>query len=461
MRTDYPGYDQNRARGIPRVVSVFTTVVFLALVGFILIRYRNFTYLLRERPFFTPYFLYLAAGYLVLIAVSALIIRRTNCAKKRLPGVWATAILLLALAPRLYLQIRGFSPETGGEIYTVFLIVMSARSLVLMQIFASACSSVVIYLIARRFDENSAPAAGILLALYPAEIVGALIPGGAQLSTLLTLLSLLLLLLAFSSVRRVPALLAAVLSGLLLLLASRTMDSLRVITAAYGLFWLIVLFSSFHRRQEPARLLLIALAFVVVFFGLNAALPQERAERSLFTDSFSAQSEAGSPEDIPDWDSIRGRFASDGGPSRFDEDIARLWMQKDDAFDRAADAADLPEGDTALLRAAQRLDFFFVAGVFLFSWIGVLLRRRCGTGELLLLTLLVWMGAHLFMEFGADGRDFAMPLLIVFAAYGFFAVIGARHRRDSEPDAGCVTQLIGQSDCIPPAGAQEETNHES
>ncbi len=461
MRADYPVYDQNRARGIPRAVSVFTTVVFLALVGFILIRYRNFTYLLREKPFFTPHFLYLAAGYVALILIFTVLIRRTNCAKKRLPGVWAAAILLLALAPRLFLLLRGFSPETGEELYTVCSIVVPARLLVLIQIIASAGSAVVMYLIALRVDENSAPAAGILLALYPADIVGAMMPGGTQLSTVLALASLLLLLLAFSSVRRIRAVLAAAFSGLLLLLAGGMTESMRVVAAAYALFWVIVFFSSFGCRREPARLLLIALAFVAVFFGLNAALPREGAARSLFPDVLSGRSEAGSPDDIPDWDSIRGRFVSDGGPSRFDKDISRLWMQEDDVFDRAASASALPEGDIALLRAAQRLDFFFVAGVFLFAWIGALLRRRCGTGELLLLTLLVWMGAHLFMDFGTNGRDIAVPLLILFAAYGFFAVVGAGHRRNDKPNPGCVTQLIDRTDCAAQESEPEETKHES
>ncbi|MEZ4509888.1 MAG: hypothetical protein R2881_09825 [Eubacteriales bacterium] len=461
MRADYPGYDQNRVRGIPRVISVFTTVVFLALVGSILIRYRNFTYLLREKPFFTPHFLYLAAGYVALILMFALLIRRTNCAKKRSPAAWAAAILLLALAPRLYLFARWFSPDAGGELYTVFSTGVSARVLVMIQIFVSACSAVVMYRIARRFDEKSAPAAGILLALYPADIVGALTPGGAQLSTVLALASLLLILLTFTSVRRVPAVLTAALSGLLLLLASRMTDSLRVIAAAYGLFWLIVFLSSFGCRREPARLLLIALAFVAVFFGLNAALPREGSERPSLSAFFTVRDESGIADKVPDWDAIRARFVSDGGPSRFDEDIARLWMQEDDAFDRIADAESLPEEETALLLAAKRLDFFFVAGVFLFSWIGALLRRRCGTGELLLLTLLVWMGAHLFMPFDADGRGLAMPLLALFAVYGFFAVIGAGHRRDDKPDPGCVTRLIDRTDCIPPAGEPEGTNHAS
>ena len=101
MRADYPVYDQNRARGIPRAVSVSVTVAFLALVGFILVRYRNFTYLLRERPFFTLHFLYLAAGLAALILIFTILIRRTNCAKKRMPAVWMAAILLLALAPGL------------------------------------------------------------------------------------------------------------------------------------------------------------------------------------------------------------------------------------------------------------------------------------------------------------------------------------------------------------------------
>ena len=127
---------------------------------------------------------------------------------------------------------------------------------------------------------------------------------------------------------------------------------------------------------------------------------------------------------------------------RLDANLTELWLEKDAALAAATRTAAFSASALAPYREAIRLlDFFYIAGILLFAWIGGLLRRRGGAGDLLLWVFLAWAAAHLFSDRQTITRAIALPLLMIFAAYGAFALVGTepRAKERSKYDA-CVNR---------------------
>ncbi len=441
MRPNSLFFDRGGTRNAARTVSMLITIVFLAFAGYILIRYKSFTYVLREEFLTTPVFGWLLVGYLLLLVVFALVIRWANCRVRRRPALWALAIFIIALTPRIALLLQ--SQSVGADGTGNLLFGLSADMLLLSGV-TSFCA-VLIYLIARRFDEGSAPAAGLLFALYPANLAVTRSMGDVYGSVLFALASVLLLLLAFSFPRRVRAALLAALSGAALTVGCIVLDSLCLVTLAYAAFWLVLLLASLRQKKELMRLLLVALAFGVVFFGLSAIglEPGGRGKLDLLNGFFANGSAVDGS--AYNFDELRDGFVSDGGPARIAQNVMHVWMEKSESLGAVSGA------DPALLRGLSLMDFFFVAGVFLFAWFGALLRRRGGAGDLLLWIFLIWAAAHLLGGQQALVRSLGMPFLLMFAAYGFFAVVGPRRHSKSTPSgAACVNQTMTGTGEIPP-----------
>lgn len=522
MRPDSLFFDRSGKKGFSRLVSIFITIAFLAFVGYILIRYKYFTYILREEFLTTPLFGWILGAYALLFLAFALILRRTNCRVKRMPWLWALVIFLLALAPRLYFysrvhyvpsndfanyvdmglafargdfalvasvsagyQIASFSGlgVLNGLVMLVF--GASARSFQLAQCVITSLSAVTVYLIARRFDEGSAPAAGFLFALYPANIVFSQVTSNQHPAVLFALASILFLLLALSSARRVRAGVFAALSGLMLLLSHYAHPSTITTLIAFGIFWLVLFFSSLRQKKELLRLLIIVAAFSAAFFGLRAGADAGMRSAGLLSrdivegtslskvvvglnpetaGAYSASDYGMVMEQPADkqaafcWKIIRERLGQDKLFGLFDVKIMRTWMVKDTSFGWPFYGMEsVPDDLSALVKAYTLFDFFYVAALFLFSWIGGLLRRRGGAGDLLLLILLGWMGVHLFIEIQTRYRYFAMPFLMIFAAYGFFAIVGSRRRRKHVPQsAACVNTNAPDAGDIPPVESKAD-----
>ena len=213
--------------------------------------------------------------------------------------------------------------------------------------------------------------------------------------------------------------------------------SVWVVALAFGVFWIVLLLGSFKIEKEPLRLVLIALAFCAVLLSFRAFAPAVAGAGKIDTDlsdatAAGAAAQAREGEAILDalrWDTLQQGYDLQGRPVRLDANLTQLWLEKDAALSAATQTAAYSASALAPYREAIRLlDFFYIAGILLFAWIGGLLRRRGGAGDLLLWVFLAWAVAHLFSDRQMITRAIAIPLLMIFAAYGVFALVGTQPR---------------------------------
>ena len=510
MKQDSLFLNREKERGLTRAASLFITIAFLALIGFVLIRYKYFTYIVREQVTTTPMFGWLVLGYAVLAVAFVVLIRGLNKAGFHAPWAWGAAIFLVALALRYFafanivytptsdfLNYYNMGVAFASGDYSVIarqsaeyhitsfsglavingllmrLIGTSVRAFQFAQCVFSSLSCVATYLIARRFDEKSAPAAGLLFALYPANIVFSQVTTNQHIAVLFALLSIWLALIALEQTKLVQTGAYSLGSGILLLLSYYSHPSTVTTLIALGVLWLVLTLSALRNRAELLRLLIAAMAFCLGCFALRAG-----ADAGLRAAGLSEPSVANSSNLVKvviglnhqtvggysaeDWgmvweqpDSeqnafclqvIRERLQQPDLIGLFDAKLLRMWMVPDGSFGWAT-AADTgssaqPGGGKALddwLAGAKLLDFFYVAALFLFAWIGGLFRRRGNAGDLLLWVLMGWMSVHLLIEIQTRYRYFGMPFLMIYAAFGvFFLLDGAERltRRKRKQPAG-------------------------
>lgn len=432
MRPNSLFFDRGGRQSFARNLSMIITIAFLALIGYILIRYKSFAFVFREELFATPMFGWLFLGYALFVVAFTLIIRWANCRVRRIPSLWALTVFLLALAPRVLVKLVAAS--AGERLSWADVSAFFAQPAFFTSVILSL-SAVLVYLIARRFDEGSAPAAGLLFALYPANIFFSQSWSFIYLDVLLVLASALLLLIAFSSLRQWSVALLAAFSGALLALGSAQLASLLGVALAYGLVWLVLFLSSLRQKREIARLVTLALVFSIVFFGLRASGLAEKGRSGMdglidvSTQSTSSQQDANTKSEWSEFrlKSLRDGLLANDKPAHFDQTVMHLWMEKDESIELPSAQNTAQNSVFApLLQGVRLLDFLFVAGVLLFSWFGALLRRRGGAGDLLLWVFLVWAVVHFFSEQQFITRALSMPFLVILAAYGYFAIVGAQ-----------------------------------
>ena len=464
MRPNSLFFDREQQRGFTRVMSVFITIAFLVSIGYTLIRYERFAYLLHGELLTTPMFGFLLLGYLAIAVLFVFLIRWSNCRIKRLSLFWTTLVFLLALLPRIFVLLSLRAPAFGGAIFgkmSLSALLLKDNIPALIAGLLSALCAVAVYLIAQYFDEGSAPAAGLFFALYPANIITCLAQPFLQAVTLLVLLSVLFALAAFSATRRERVLLYSALSGLLLSASGIVLASAWLFALAFGLLWLVLVFSSLRQKAELWRLILLALAFCAVLFALrafvftsfqgdtlDANLPRETAA--------GAAQQARENEamlDLMNWQTLQKGYNVQGNPVRLDEALSQLWLEKDAALSAATDSAAFRASAlSSFSQGIRLLDFFYVAAVFLFAWIGGLLRRRGGAGDLLLWVFLVWTAAHLFSDRQTIARALGMPILMIFSAYGVLSIVGSEPRpKEQSKYASCVNRGALNFGEIPPS----------
>ena len=117
MRPNSLFFDREQQRGFTRVMSVFITIAFLVSIGYILIRYKRFAYLLHGELLTTPMFGWLLLLYAALAFLFVFVIRWSNCRVKRLFALWVVAILLAAVLPRAFVLLALRAPAFGGAIF--------------------------------------------------------------------------------------------------------------------------------------------------------------------------------------------------------------------------------------------------------------------------------------------------------------------------------------------------------
>lgn len=452
MRPNSLFFDRGGKQGLARTLSMITTVVFLVLMGYVIIRYKHFAYLLDGELMSTPVFGWLLFGYISFAVLSVFLVRWANCRVRRLTLFWGTGVFFAAFVPRVLLLLAQRAPAFGGAVFgqrNLAALFLPEQRMALFLCALTALSAVILYRIARRFDEGSAPAAGLLFALYPANIV--LSTGQAMLhvAVLLALLSVLFALVAFSALRRGRAMAFSALSGLMLALCGVALETAWLFALAFFVFFAVLLLSSFRMKKEPMRLVLLALAFSAVFFSLRAFASNAPNLEEL-DENLAGANAAGIAQqlrqgdalfDTLNWATLQKGYDLKGEPIRLDQSITHLWLEKDGAMAAPDAGVALQAGLSALLRGLRLLDFFFLAGVYLFAWVGGLLRRRGGAGDLLIWLFLIWAGAHLFSERQMITRALGLPLLMLFAAYGVFAVVGTEPKpKEREKYATCVNR---------------------
>lgn len=470
MRPNSLFFDREKNQGFLRTMSMIVTVVFLVLTGYLLIRYKRFAYLLRGELFATPMFGFLLLGYLALAVAAVFLIRRANCRVKRMPALWALAIFLVAFLPRVLILLILRAPAFGGELFSrlnlsaLFLNANIKENFpALFACAAGSLSAVAVYLLARRFDDGSAPAAGLLFALYPANMISCLHQPLMQAVVLFALLSVLFALEAFAALEPRRAVAFSALSGLALAACGVALASVWLVALAFGVFWAMLFFSSFGQKGEPRRLLLFALAFCTVLFALSVLSLASPIGDLLDADLPGATAPGAAQQaregetllGLLDWETLQKGYDLQGGPVRLDQNLAQLWLEKDTALTVATDSAAFRASALVPLSQGIRLlDFFFVAGVLLFAWIGGLLRRRGGAGDLLLLVFLVWALAHLFSDRQAIARALGMPILMILASFGVFALVGTEPRpKEHGKYASCVNRGALNFGELPPTDA--------
>ena len=466
MRPNSLFFDRETNQGFLRTMSILVTIVFLVLTGYLLIRYKRFAYLLHGELFTTPMFGFLLLGFLVLAIAAVLLIRWANCRVKRMPALWASAIFLIALLPRMLILLALRAPAFGGDLFSrlnLTALFLEENIPALFACAAGSLSAMAVYLLARRFDDGSAPAAGLLFALYPANMISCLRQPVVQAVALFALLSALFVLEAFAAPEARRAVAFSALSGLSLAVCGIALASIWLVALAFGVFWLSLLLSSFRQEGEPRRLLLLALAFCAVLFALRIVSLASPLRDSLDADLSGATAPGAALQaregdellDSLDWETLQKGYALQGRPVRLDQNLAQLWLEKDDALYREMDSVSFRASVLAPFSSAIRLlDFFFVAGVLLFAWIGGLLRRRGGAGDLLLMVFLVWALAHLFSDRQAITRALGMPILMILASFGMFALVGTEPRpKEHGKYASCVNHGALNFGDIPPTDA--------
>lgn len=463
MRPNSLFFDRCGRQGFARTVSMVVTIAFLAMIGYFLIRYQQFSCQLHGTLLTAPMFGWLLLGYALLAVLFVIIVRRANCRVRRIPSLWAIAIFLAAFLPRVLVLLFLNAPAFGGVVFARMNLnaLLQTENLSSLAICAvSALSAVIIYLIARRFDEGSAPAAGLLYALYPANIVLCTSQPDVQAIVLFTLLSVLFALVAFSAPEQLRALLFSALSGLSLAVCGITLTSAWLIALAFGVFWAVLFFSSFKKPKELGRLILIALVFSAMFLSLKLfafnAPGSGRLDANLsgvFSSGAAQQAKEGEALlDSLNREILQEGFAVQGSPARIDQNIAALWLDFNESLLKATGEPVFAASPIAsYAQGICLLDFFYAAGILLFAWIGGLLRRRGGAGDLLLWMFLVWAAAHLFSERQLITRAIGLPILMIFAAYGVFAIVGAETRsKERSKYASCVNRGALNLGDIPP-----------
>ncbi len=486
---------------------LFVTFVFLLFVGYIVVRYRYFTYILREELFFTPMFASSVVLYVGLLMISVLLYPRL--ASVPVP-VCALAVFFLALVARLairpYVIYEPQSDMAGyyqmgitfyngdysliaesavnyqipdfvglGVLFGLIAKVVGPGVLGFQLAFCTvtALSAMMVYLVAQTVHRPAAPIAGLLFAFYPANIIFSQVLTNQHLNVLFSLVSVFLLIYALRTKKIWLAALLALLSGLSLLVAQYAHPSTATTVVAFALYWLALLIGVLKRREAWLPLATAALAFALglcggrglanVYFYANDLMNQEAQLPTCYLskvvvglnhdtqgmysheDYAAVASRPYEEQNAYCLSLIRERTADIPALlDLLDTKIRCLWMYKDTAFgwsifgleDRIL--AEREEGIDSPVRedfytrrvfiqkAYNLLDFFYVAALYLFSFLGVLLTRGKKSAFLLLLLVpLGWMAIHLLSEVQTRYRYFAMPFFCMFAAMGIWEILRA------------------------------------
>ena len=359
----------------------------------------------------------------------------------------------------------------------------------------NACTCLLVFLIADRIHRSSALYGAFLFMLYPSNLLFSQVFSHQHLNLLFTLCSIYLVILAVDSGKWAARIPLSVSAGLLLLLAQYSHPSAAPTMLAVLLFLLILVIGSLKDGfRRPLQLFCLLCCFFAAYFGSRAGsrallIRSGLLDENLASDSiYYAKIAMGlnhetngmySAEDTALFFSLpakeeKNRVAKELIRERtadfrqlmelLHEKMEIVWIFKDSAVqwsffgDYRRLESEKARGIESELRDAyyqkQRtigdafslLDFFYVAAIYLFAFIGVLLGRNARPFDLLLILIILgWAAVHLLIEVQTRYRFLAMPFLCIFAGRGIWntgsallSLISRKKRHDRPGSAGRI-----------------------
>lgn len=334
----------------------------------------------------------------------------------------------------------------------------------------NACSCLFVFLIADQIHPKSALYSALLFVFYPSNLLFSQVFSHQHLNLLFVLCCVYLMLLAVNSGKWLVRVVCSFFSGLLLLFAQYSHPSTLPTMLAVIIYILILFFASLRKGfQRSLQIACLLVCFIAGYFGCRLGtrtllirsqlLDQDLASDSIYyakiamglnheTSGMYSAKDTALFFNLPSKEEknrvakemIRERTADFRQLMELVRDkIEIVWIFKDTAVhwaffgDQKLQENEESQGIISELRDAyyykQRnvdnafslLDFFYVAAIYLFAFIGVLLGRNTQSLDLfLILIILGWASVHLLIEVQTRYRFLAMPFLCIFAGMGSY-----------------------------------------
>ena len=483
-----------------------------------MLRYKYFSYILKEQLFTTPGFFPLLLGYALLLALAFLCVRSLKNSRLIYQLL---CVFTIAALPRLTLYLMLPYVESGDYAYfaslgrtflagdyaalaerfgtlpdfmglsMLYSIPMrffgdSTAALRLCNCILSSVSCVLVFLIGRRYHPCVGLSSAWIYAFYPGSLLAAETVGNPVSSLSFLLLAVYLLMIAASSQSRI-GLFHALLSGCSLLLSQYLHPSSTVTVIASILFLLPLVIDSVRRRKTLLRVVCVYLCFFVGFVGLRGIWNVYFDAIGLRSDATGKQSsyyidklvmglnpETNGNYNVEDivWcsqqpESTRMQAAFKRIQARLpnaravldmiDTKIVCTWMVQDTNYGAffsglsdwvtEAEKSSVPAGTLEQIKQARSrfaasfilLDFFYVAAIYVFALLGILLRKPAQReSDLLIWIFLGFAGAFILFESQSRYRYPAMPVLCMLAGIGVYELATRLRKSNVMAGVGCT-----------------------
>lgn len=288
-------------KGLGRGVSVFLTVCAALILGYLVVRYRYFTYIIKEEFFTTPFFFDILAVY---IASALLCIPLYFALRDRHVLLCAACVFCLALVPRLLIgflfeyvpqndfmnyfrmgqafcagdyqvilqtaqgyQISDFL-GTGvlfgwiGKVFTP-----TVHGYLIANCIMTSCICVLVYAITRTFHAKGALLSAFLFALYPANISMVHMTNNQHPAVLFLMLSLYLVICAVRAKRLWATILLGCASGLSLLISQYAHPSTVTTVIAVSLYLFVLTIGAIQQKRALLKIVCLMAAFLGCYYG--------------------------------------------------------------------------------------------------------------------------------------------------------------------------------------------------
>lgn len=288
-------------KGFGRGVSVFLTVSAALILGYLVVRYRYFTYIVKEEFFTTPFFFDFLAVY---IASALLCIPLYFSLRNRHALLCAACVFCLALIPRLLIGfLFEYVPQNdfanyfkmgqafcAGDYRTILqtaqgyqisdflgtgvlfgwigkLFTPTVHGYLIANSVMTSCICVLVYAITRTFHTKAALLSAFLFALYPANISMVHMTNNQHPAVLFLMLSLYLVISAVSAKHLWTTILLGCASGLSLLISQFAHPSTVTTVIAVSLYLIVLFIGAMKQKRALLKTVCLMAAFLGCYFG--------------------------------------------------------------------------------------------------------------------------------------------------------------------------------------------------